>query len=203
MANHVVLYIKELEGGNYRPFIEHILNQLPSVLRWSSDDDKILSMFRQDLLRIGDSLVKEYCNEMSTVNIDFFKRSNECEALINDWWKTFVSGPSNNDFWVRQVLTVLELFGNNVGVAPMIVLPDHIGTLALILLGKSGNISTEQLELLSIVIGKLATLSTALFGETLVHLLVEETGTPLSAFMVLAEHAANKIKNAMNIDLKS
>ncbi|MCG2867276.1 MAG: hypothetical protein L7H08_07105 [Vulcanisaeta sp.] len=189
--SHTTLYIDEIKKGNYKIFLEHVFSQLPTPFRWNQADGEILKQHSQELLEIANDLAETYCTVMSNTNIEFF-RNQECTEFVKNWWINYVQGPNNDMYWVKLGIMALELFNKNVGVAILTSLPTQLSAMALSMIIKAPQQSGDYWKL-SMVLGKLAALTTAFYSEILVHMIVEETGLPLSVFMNLAGHAVEQI----------
>jgi len=188
MMSHTTLYIDEMKKGNYKIFLEHVFSQLPTPFRWNQADGEILKQHSQELLEIANDLAETYCTAMSNMNIESFGKQ-ECTEFVKNWWINYVQGPNNDMYWVKLAIMALELFNKNVGVAILTSLPTQLSATALNIITKASQQSGD----LSMVLGKLAALTTALYSELLVHMIVEETGSPLSVFMNLAGHVAEQM----------
>jgi hypothetical protein len=128
---------------------------------------------------------------MSNTNIEFF-RNQECTEFVKNWWINYVQGPNNDMYWVKLGIMALELFNKNVGVAILTSLPTQLSAMAFSMIIKASQQSGDYWKL-SMVLGKLAALTAAFYSEILVHMIVEETGLPLSVFMNLAGHAVEQM----------
>jgi hypothetical protein len=194
MMSHTILYIDEIRKGNYKIFLEHVFSQSPTPFHWSQVDEEILKQHSQELLEIANDLAETYCTVMSNTNIEFF-RNQECTEFVKNWWTNYVQGPNNDMYWVKLGIMALELFNKNVGVAVLTSLPTQLSATAFSIIIKASQQSGDHWKL-SMVLGKLAALTTALYSELLVHMIVEETGSPLSVFMNLAGHVAEQMLEA-------
>jgi len=188
MMSHTILYIDEMKKGNYKIFLEHVFSQLPTPFRWNQVDEEILKQHSQELLEIANDLAETYCTAMSNMNIESFGKQ-ECTEFVKNWWINYVQDPNNDVYWVKLAIMALKLFNKNVGVAVLTSLPTQLSAIALSMIIKAPQQSGD----LSMVLGKLAALTTALYSEILVHMIVEETGSPLSVFMNLAGDVAEQM----------
>ena len=185
------LYIDEMKKGNYKAFLEHVLNQIPTPLRCGQIDQETLKQYHQVLLEIADDLTDVYCTVMSNTDAEFFK-SQECTEFIKNWWINYIQGPTNDTYWVKLMILALKLFNKNVGMAALATLPTHLTAMALSIITKTHQ-QSEDYRKLTTTLDKLAALTTAFYSELLIHMIVEETGAPISAFMNLAGYAAERM----------
>ena len=128
---------------------------------------------------------------MSNTDNEFFKNQ-ECAGFIKNWWINYIQGPTNDMYWVKLGIMALELFNKNVGVAVLTSLPAQLSAMAFSMIIKTPKQSEDYWKL-STTLGKLTVLTTAFYSEPLVHMIVEETGSPISVFMNLAGHAAEQM----------
>ncbi|WP_069806883.1 hypothetical protein [Vulcanisaeta thermophila] len=181
--SHAELYVEELRRGNYQVFVDHVISQLPPALRVSSVDVEVINRYRDELLSMARDITESYCTVMSTLGMEFF-RGSECNDVVSKWWVEFISDLESPRHWIRLITIALDLFSRGVGVAALITMPIQMAYVA------ASSINNPQF---TGAMAKLAALTTAFYTEALIHLLTEETGTPLSAFMVLAGRAVEDL----------
>ncbi|WP_054853178.1 hypothetical protein [Vulcanisaeta distributa] len=181
MNGHQILYFDEVKRGNYMAFVNHVLEQVPVAYRVGAVDVEVINKYRDELLGITDELSEAYCTAMSTTNTDFFKGS-DCIGFIKQYWRDFIIGIDRNEHWVNMIMYMLKLFSANVGVTALVTLPIQLSSLAVSIISGENKPVTQLVNSL----GKLSALTTAFYAEALVHLLTENVGVPLSAYMMLA-----------------
>ncbi len=184
-----MLYFDEVRrGGNYTVFVNHVLEQIPVAYRVGAVDIEVLNKYRDDLLDIADELGEIYCTAMSTVNMDFFK-GGACIEFIKQYWRDFITDIDRNEHWINMIIYMLKLFSVNVGVTALVTLPIQLSSLAVSIISRENKPVTQLVNAL----GKLSALTAAFYAEALVHLLTENVGVPLSAFMILAGGVVNEL----------
>ncbi|BDR93285.1 hypothetical protein [Vulcanisaeta souniana] len=188
MNGHQILYFDEVKRGNYVVFVNHVLEQIPVAYRVGAVDIEVLNKYRDELLGIADELGETYCTAMSTTNTDFFKGGN-CVEFVKQYWRDFITGIDRNEHWVSMVMYMLKLFSANVGVTALVTLPIQLSSLAVSIISGENKPVTQLVSAL----GKLSALTTAFYAEALVHLLTENVGVPLSAYMMLAGGLVNEL----------
>lgn len=186
-----VLYMDEIKKGNYSVFVRHVLDQISDSFKLGSSDIKLLNDYRDYLLSIGTDLVRTYCSAMSMTNTEFFK-SNDCIGAFENYWRDLFTDVGKDEYWIRISIFMLRLFSANVGIATLITMPTDLALLAILRAKEDGKLSDQLINTL----GKLSILVSAFYAETLIHLLTEDVGVPLSAFMLLAGNFVNEIIKA-------
>ncbi|WP_069806610.1 hypothetical protein [Vulcanisaeta thermophila] len=181
--SHADLYIEEIKKGNLKPFIDHVMSQLPEDYRLSKIDAEILRKYSGEFQKVMPKVSEYVCTGNKIP-------SNRCNQVLSIW-SHIIKGDLGEEFIRDVVRVVMDLFASEVGVTTIVTLPIQVNALMAELISEDAH--GNEMRLVIDSLDRITTVMVALSAEILMHFLVEETGTPLATFMNLAKIAMQGI----------